>query len=234
MNSQEEQSFGMLADARREGGMYKKLKKFAFLFVIFLLSSRAYPQEYKFIGVMGGLAWSWPDEISMGGIPEAHWEETYRLGAVAGCGIGYSSKYLAFEIDALFFQKGCRIANYYWDDFMGYTYYRLNEVSLPLLFKLSPFSGTSPYFLGGFEFAFVLSHKENGPGDHRRDLTQETKKTDSSLILGAGFRQKIEKIYFYVEGRYHYGLRHLNKDGDYYNFPYRQMRSFVLLVGFSI
>lgn len=209
--------------------MYKELKKFIFLFPIFLLVSRAYPQEYRFIGVMGGLTYSWPDEISIWGIPEAHWEETFRIGAVAGCGVGYSSKYLAFEINALFFQKGCRIRNFYGDTFVGYTYYRLNEISFPLLFKISLFSGTSPYLLGGYELAFVLSHKENG-----KDLTNETKKTDNSLILGAGFRQKIEKIYFYIEGRYHWGLQHLSKDGDYYYFPYRQMRSFVLLVGFSI
>lgn len=214
--------------------MHKSLKKFVYTFSIFLLFSMAYPQEYKFIGVMGGLSWSWPDEISIMGIPEAHWEETYRLGAVAGLGVGYSSKYLAFEVDALFFQKGCRIASYYWDTFLYYTYYRLNEISFPFLFKMSLFSGTSPYFLGGYELAFVLSHKERGPVGYEQDLSKNTKKTDHSLILGAGFRQRIEKFFFYIEGRYHYGLQHLNKDADYGHFPYRQMRSFVLLVGFSI
>jgi hypothetical protein len=214
--------------------MDKGWKGFILLLPVFLLVSRAYPRDYRFIGLMGGLAYSWPDEISIWGIPESHSEETFRLGSVAGCGVGYSSKYLAFEINALFFKKGCRIGTYYWDTFVGYTYYRLNEISFPLLFKISPFSGTSPYLLGGYEFAFVLSHKESGRGGFGKDLTKETKKTDYSLILGAGFRQKIEKIFFYVEGRYFYGLQHLNKDGGYYYFPYRQMRSFVLLVGFSI
>lgn len=209
--------------------MVKELKKSIFLFSVILLSSRAYPQEYKFIGVMGGLAYSWPDVTSRWGVLESHPEETFRLGAAAGCGVGYSSKYLAFEIDALFFQKGCRIH----DDY-GTTYYRLNEISFPFLFKMSLFSGTSPYFLGGYELAFVLSHKESGPADYEQDLSKHTKKTDHSLILGAGFRQKVERIFFYIEGRYHVGIQHLNKGRDFDYFPYRQMRSFVLMVGFSI
>ena len=216
--------------------MFKVLKGLILLLPMLLLFSKAYPQEYKFMGVMGGLTYSWPDEISAwGGIPESHVEETFRLGGAAGCGIGYSSKYLAFEINALLFQKGCRIGTYYWDGlFLGYTYFRLNELSFPLLFKMSLFSGTSPYFLGGYELAFVLSHKKSDPTGRTEDLTKKTKTTDHSLILGAGFRQKIEKIFFYVEGRYYYGLQHLNKDGDYYYFPYKQMRSFVVMVGFSI
>jgi len=200
------------------------------IFLLFFVSvSAAYSQEFKFIGVMGGIAYSWPDEIRIGGVPEAHWEPYFRTGAVVGCGVGFSSKYLALEIDALFFQKGCRIKNFYWHVFGGYTYYRLNELSFPLLYKISFLSGTSPYLLVGYEISFVLSHKENG-----KDLIGETKKTDSSLVLGVGFRKKIEKHFLYIEGRYHMGLQHLSKDWDFWYFPYRQMRSFVILAGFSI
>jgi len=204
------------------------MKRLLFLSIIILSASAAYSQEFSFIGVMGGITFSWPDEISIGGVPEAHWESTFRTGAIAGCAVGFSSKYLALEIDGLFFQKGCRIENFYWDIFRGYTYYRLDEISFPLLFKINLLSGTSPYFLGGYEFSFILSHKGDG-----KDLTQETKKTDSSLILGVGFRQKIEKGYFYIEGRYQMGLQPLSKDWDFDYFPFREIRSFVLMAGFS-
>ena len=208
--------------------MPRGMKKLLLLCTFFSVSA-VYSQELRLKGVMGGIAYSWPDEIRIGGVPEAHWESTFRTGAIAGCGIELSSKYLSFEMDALFFQKGWRIKNFYWDVFTGYTYYRLNEVGFPVLFKMSLLSGTSPYLLGGYEFSFVLSHKKDG-----KDLAKETKKTDSSLVLGLGFRKKIEKSFLFIEGRYHLGLQHLSKDWDFWYFPYRQMRSFVLMIGFSI
>ncbi len=204
------------------------MKRLLFLTLFVLSVSAAHSQEFSFIGVTGGITYSWPDEISIGGAPENHWESTFRTGAIAGLAVGYSSQYLTLEIDGLFFQKGCRIKNFYWDEFGGYTDYRLNEISFPLLFKINLLSGTSPYFLGGYEFSFVLSHKGYG-----RDLTPETKKTDSSLIIGVGFRKKIEKGFFYVEGRYHLGLQHLSKDWDFDYFSFREIRSFVLVAGFS-
>jgi hypothetical protein len=213
--------------------MTKRLKMIILLASVLGLASRVYPQEYRLFSIMGGLTCSWADEISIGGIPENRWEKRFRLGAAAGCGVGYYSRYLGIEINALLVQKGCRVATYYWNDFLGYTHYKLDEISLPLLFKLSLFSGTSPYFIGGYELAFVLSHKESGPGGYRRDLTKQTKKTDNSLIVGMGFRKKVPKGFAFIEARYHLGLQRLSKDWDFWHFPYRQLRSFVLLVGFS-
>lgn len=146
--------------------------KCLFLAAFLLSVSGAYAQEMRLIGFMGGMAFSWPDEIRIGGA--GHSESTFRTGAVVGLGIGWSSRYMSIEVEGLFSQKGCRIKNFYGSDFIGYTYYRLNELSFPVLFKLNLLSGTSPYFLGGFEYSFVLSHRKRD-NLYNINLTKDTK-----------------------------------------------------------
>jgi opacity protein-like surface antigen len=201
------------------------MKKLLFLFMIFLFVSAAHSQEFKF---MGGIAFSKPDQIMQPAITEFRLNAASKAGFLAGGGVELSlTKNIAFEIDGLYFQKGCKIKFYELGQFLSYLNYELNELTFPVLLKISIFQGTSPYMLGGGEFAFVLSHKADG-----HDLAQETKKTDYGLVLGVGFRKKIEKVFIFIEGRYQIGLQDLSRGEGYY-LPFKKITSFVLMSGFS-
>jgi opacity protein-like surface antigen len=203
------------------------MKRSLFLFLIFLFVSVAYSQEFKF---MGGITFSKCDRLVQDVFAEITYKAAFKTGFLAGGGVELSlTKNIAFEIDGLYFQKGCKIKVYDLGQFSNYINFEFNELSFPMLLKISIFSGTSPYILGGGEFAFVLSHKLDG----WYDIAQETKKTDYGLVFGVGFRKKIEKIFIFIEGRYHIGLQDLSRGESYYYLPFKKIRSFVLISGFS-
>ncbi len=125
------------------------------------------------------------------------------------------------EADALFFQKGSRIRYEMSaiEPFMA----RINELSIPVLVKVFFKPGTSPYILGGGEFAFVLT---DGP-----------KSVDYGLIGGIGFRKQLNNIGISLEARYHHGLQDMRPDNLIFSvFPtgLRKMRVFVFMLVFSI
>jgi opacity protein-like surface antigen len=203
------------------------MKKFLFLILSAVLVSGAYSYEFK---IMGGITFSKPDQVMQPAIPEYRLNAASKTGFLAGGGVELSlTKNIAFEIDGLYFQKGCKIKVYDLGQFSNYINFEFNELSFPVLLKISIFSGTSPYILGGGEFAFVLSHKLDG----WYDIAQETKKTNYGLVFGVGFRKKIEKIFIFIEGRYHIGLQDLSRGEGYYYLPFKKIRSFVLMSGFS-
>jgi opacity protein-like surface antigen len=178
---------------------------------------------------MGGITFSKSDRLIQIYAPEVTYKATFKTGFLAGGGVELSlTKNIAFEIDGLYFQKGCRIKFYYLGQFQDSINYEFNELGFPVLLKISIFPGTSPYILGGCEFAFVLSHKWDG-----YDIGVEANKTNYGLIFGAGFRKKIEKMFIFVEGRYHIGLQDVSRGESIYSFFEDKIRSFVLMSGSS-
>jgi opacity protein-like surface antigen len=201
------------------------MKKLLFLLLGLALASWAYSFEIKF---MGGIAFSKPFQVMQIPIPEYSFGAASGTGFLAGAGVEFSLiKNVSLEIDGLYFQKRYKIGYYELGQFRYDINGELNELSFPLLLKISILRGTTPYFLGGGEFAFVLSHKWG-----KRSITQDTRKTDTGPIVGAGFEMKVRRFRLFLEGRYHIGVRDLSR-GEHNYFFFKKLRSLVLLAGFS-
>jgi len=205
------------------------MKKFLFIFLSIFLASKAYTLEFKF---MGGATLSkytgWPGpcliEIYIEGC-NFLCQKNYKPGFLVGGGFEFSfSKKMAFEIDWLYFQKGCKTKpccpaakgiTVPIDD-------TLNVLSIPALLKIKFQPNSSPYVLSGGEFSIILSHKMNG-----EDITEHTQNFDYGLVLGGGFDIKLREFTFFIEGRYHLGLRNIMPS-------VRETKAIVLLLGFKV
>jgi len=191
-------------------------KLLCFLLASLAYVSWAYPAELK---IMGGVSLSRSTEPLRGAIFELDYEPVYGAGAILGGGLEFNLKQkIAFEIDALYFQKGSRIrVSWESDDVVVDRFMeRMDELSFPALLKLYFKPGASPYILGGGELAIVL--------------TKDSKPIDFGLVCGAGFRKKICSAYISLEVRYHHGLQDTNGG----SWDLRKMRVFALIVGLSL
>jgi len=168
--------------------------------LILTLVSGAYAQK---INLIGGMSLSRYDVEGLVYAPPPFgpvWR--YNSGFIGGMGIEFKVfKFLRFEVDALYFQKGSNYGLMPGDKII----YNLNTISFPLLFKFSFLPDSFPYILAGGEFSIILSHKRDG-----LDLTD--KKSDYGIILGVGNNIKILRASFFIEARYHIGLSDINRD----------------------
>ena len=191
------------------------LKKTLIILLIATSVATAYPLEVKIIGGIS-LAKSTEPLEDYGRVD---WTPVIRgtlIGGIIGAGVTFSlAQKVDLEVDCLFLQKGgdveiIGIAG----PFMRFNA-RVNELSFPVLLKLSVKQGTGPYLIGGGELAWVLS--------------KEPKKMDFGFVFGIGFRKSIGKTAISLEGRYHLGMRDLVTDLS----VLRKMRTIVFLIGFS-
>jgi hypothetical protein len=160
---------------------------------------------YADFKIMGGMNISWYD-VS----PEsANIQWDYKRGFSAGIGLEkILNPFMLLELDILYFQKGSQ-AEY--SDFQdSEAKYKLNVLSLPLLFRSKFLYNSSPYVVGGVEFSSILSHEFVTGGEEPVDLKNDTRSFDFGFVLGCGFEIKIEdRLFFFVEGRYHLGFRNI-------------------------
>jgi hypothetical protein len=124
--------------------------------------------------------------------------------ALAG-GIGLEFNFLSLlslQVDVLYSPRGASLPN---DGEM-----KLNYISVPMVLKKKFFPvGLHPYLLGGPEFNFLLSAKENG-----NDIKDQVTSEDLHLVVGGGLEFSFLGKSAYVEGRYSYGLNNINEDGE--------------------
>lgn len=97
------------------------------------------------------------------------------------------------------------------ETFKGYA------VSMPLLFKVSFLSGTTPYIVTGGFLAYTTSQREiidvSGAATYHdeQDITDEVNRFQYGLLFGGGMEIAIASMNFLVEGRYGLGLSNLIK-----------------------
>jgi hypothetical protein len=145
-----------------------------------------------------------------------------KAGFTGGIGYEIGSK-IALEIDLFYIQKGAKFQGETFIPDLGISgnfsvTQSINQISLPVLLKVRVLPGSTPYFFGGGEVAFVLSSEisytleDTMTGAAVKD-TEDTKDSikdiDYGLVFGAGFEINFGPIPFYVEGRYHMGLANL-------------------------
>jgi hypothetical protein len=191
------------------------MKRTLTILLIAAFVSTAYPYELK---ILGGITFA-RSSAPLEDYGRVDWTPVVKdtlAGGTVGAGVSFSlARHLDLEVDCLYLQKGAvveiiGIAG----PFMRFNA-RVNELSFPLLLKLSVTQGRSPYIIGGGELAWVTS--------------REPKNMDFGFIFGIGFRKSIGKMAISLEGRYHLGIRDLVTDLS----VLRRMRAVCLLLGFS-
>ncbi|MGZ5488130.1 MAG: outer membrane beta-barrel protein, partial [Candidatus Aminicenantales bacterium] len=150
----------------------------------------------------------------------------YGTGLAAGGGIEFSlTRNISLEIDALYIQKGSalRISEGAAEPVVYRRMARIDEFSVPVLFKAFLLRGNSPYVLGGGEFALVL--------------TEGPRNMDYGLVGGIGYRRQLKGLGVSFEARYHHGFQDMLAEGDLrpeLSANLRKMRAFAFVVGLTI
>ena len=168
--------------------------------------------------ILGGLNLSWFNDESL--------EWTPKTGLVGGIGIEFDLSYRTLlEVDLLFFQKGGIEKN----PETGNKHI-LNVGSVPVLIRSKFWQGTSPYLAAGMEISSIISYTSKPNDGDAQSYEESIHRLDYGLVAGAGIEFKLqEELFFFVEARYHCGLRNLlilPLDGQE-----RRTASVVLLIG---
>ncbi len=214
------------------------MKKYLFVFLSIILVSGSYAQEFKLIGGTGLSSYNvWPEVVTIPngwGWMELNSISNYKTGFILGVGVEFDlTRNIAFEIDGLYFQKGSIIRERQLT--ASKWHYILNEVSFPIFIKIKLLPGSSPYILGGGELSIILSHKRKlilEEEEYETDIKDNTKSFDYGLVFGAGYEKEFPTISFFIEGRYHLGLRNITK--EYWRFESIKTSAIVLLLGLKI
>ncbi|MCJ7580113.1 MAG: porin family protein [Candidatus Aminicenantes bacterium] len=192
-----------------------KINKITLMTLLILVASSLYA-DFK---IMGGLNLS-----NYKGDENTIW--SYKMGLQGGLGIELDITYRTlFEVDILFFRKGSRTGSS-----LSEERHILNTMSIPVLLRSKLFHGTSPYIVGGVEFAGIISNFMHQKGEEPVDLDGTLKRLDIGVVFGAGFEMEIkEKLFLFIEARSHVGQKNLlvlPSEG-----LVRKTTAFVLLIG---
>jgi hypothetical protein len=191
------------------------MKRVLVILLAATLFSTAYAYEWRILGGLS-IARSTEPLEDYGRMDWSPYVKANLAGGVGGAGVLFSlAPHLDLEIDGLFLQKGADVEIIgIAGPFLRY-HDRVNELSVPVLLKLSLLHGTSPYVLAGGEAAWVIS--------------RAPKDVDYGFVFGAGVDIPLGKTVISLEGRYHLGLRDLTTDSS----VLRKMRAALVLIGLS-
>lgn len=133
----------------------------------------------------------------------------YKLGFLAGIGLEKKLNYkLLIEFDFLYFQKGSKVESSDLHD--SKWKYNLKAISIPVLLRFKFMDRTSPYIFGGLEIAALVDHEVIYEGQEAVDVKDKTKSLDYGLVFGCGYEIELQEfLYFFIEGRYHLGLKNI-------------------------
>lgn len=194
-------------------------RKIVFLILLVFLAMAAYPASLQAdFRAWGGLTLSRYQGLPVPfGIPETRYENAWRTGFGLGAGLELRVPRapLSFILGLGYLQKGSELEIYYLDTKTGSYFYRLGSLSQTGLVKIGPNMKIAPYFLAGYELAFILNHRGqsfgSSPGGPDSDLKPDTKKVDLGLVAGAGLEFRLEKLRPFVEFCYFHGLSNLSR-----------------------
>lgn len=123
-------------------------------------------------------------------------------------------KNLGFEIDAIYVKKGYYCSKCEADKV-------ISEISIPLLIRSRVFFGKGSHYIfsvfGGFEYSPILTEMDPYFGQH-----------DLGIVVGGSLERSFEKVGFFVEMRYDWGL--LEQSDEYLpgRFEFKTRTLFVM------
>ena len=176
----------------------KKMKKFLSFVLVLALTSTMYA-DFK---IMGGLSLS---KYLVSGDDSAEWNN--KAGFASGLGFEKNlNPLMLIEFDVFYFQKGSKAKAV---DSSLLTY-KLNVLSIPVLFRSKLLYDSSPYAVAGVEFSFITAHQIELGDLEPIDIKDSTSSFDFGIVLGGGFELKLqERLFLFIEGRYHRGMRNI-------------------------
>ncbi|MBA7694161.1 hypothetical protein ES703_102768 [subsurface metagenome] len=205
-----------------------------FFSISILFVSTVYAQEFKFIGGVNTSEYITGNPIFSLYSADSYYKWEYKSGFLIGAGFEFSLiKKMAIEVDVLYFQRGSKfkvtdVPN--WE-----SIYSLNMISFPILIKIKPFPRPAPYILGGGEFSFILSHQLKiiyEDNETENSISWKTKNINTGLVFGSGIEIRLLNFLIFIEGRYHLGLRDIEKEPK--NWESLKTNSIVLIIGLKI
>lgn len=176
-------------------------------FILIMMMVSALYADFK---ILGGINFSkyniFPEENNV------KWN--YKRGFLAGIGLEKNFTFRTLlEFDILYFQKGGTVK---FAEFPGLKeIYNLDVISIPILIRSKFLFDSSPYVLGGVEFSSILSHEARFEGEDNVDIKSHSKSIDFGFVFGCGYEIKMQEyLYFFIEARYHHGIRNIISDPD--------------------
>jgi hypothetical protein len=151
------------------------MKKMYLVLVFLVFASWVYAVDFK---ILGGINLSRSTEPLAGPWIEEYSATTqYGAGVLFGAGVEFSlSQSVALEVDGLYFQKGSRLEFRYWDEVVGHSIDRMNELSFPVLLPIFLEEASSPLFSLPSLILIIMVSSHNVPS------------TVLSLVLDYGSR----------------------------------------------
>ncbi len=156
-------------------------------------------------------------------------EWDYKSGFAGGIGFERNlNPLMLLEFNVLYFQKGSKAKS---AEEGSQWKYNLSVVSVPLLFRSKLLYDSSPYAVAGVEFSFITSHELVSGDQEPVDLKDRTQSFDFGVVIGGGFELKLqERLFLFIEGRYHLGIRNIVNDP--LESQSRKTNAFLIFLGF--
>lgn len=117
-----------------------------------------------------------------------------------GFGLELDLMIVSLQIDLMYSPRGGEIPD------LGKV--RLHYLSVPIVVKKKFFPvGIHPYIVGGLEFSYLISAKQDG-----ENIRDDLRSDDLGLVAGAGLEFSLLGKGAFLEGRYFYGLGRINQE----------------------
>ena len=151
-----------------------------------------------------------------------------RVSPMAGIGFETGSRF-GLEFNVMYMPKGVKFKGEVPDGSGGTATFdmtmAIDEISVPVFFKMKILPGSTPFVFGGGEIGYVISSKlkysysngdsESGEEDLLNvDGESAINRLDFGLVFGAGYELNMGSMNLTIEGRYYMGLANLNKQTD--------------------
>jgi hypothetical protein len=143
-------------------------------------------------------------------------------------GIGYEAgSRFSLEFNVMYMPKGVKFKGEASDGSGGTANFdmtmAIDEISVPVFFKMKILPGSTPFIFGGGEIGYVLSSKlkysytyngESQTGEEdllNVDGESNLNRIDFGLVFGGGYEMNLGGMRLTIEARYYMGLANLNK-----------------------
>jgi hypothetical protein len=149
-----------------------------------------------------------------------------RLGPMVGIGYEAGSRF-SLEFNVMYMPKGVKFKGEASDGSGGTANFdmtmAIDEISVPVFFKMKILPGSTPFIFGGGEIGYVLSSKlkysytyngESQTGEEdllNVDGESNLNRIDFGLVFGGGYEMNLGGMRLTIEARYYMGLANLNK-----------------------
>jgi hypothetical protein len=156
-----------------------------------------------------GLALGFRGGVSVASASIVDFQETFskgnRTGFVGGAFLDYSGGMFGFQVGGQYTQKGVDL-----DLDNVVEEFSLNYLEIPAVLKLGvPFGVIKPSVFGGVGLGFITGCDSGGD-----DCEDDFESTDFSGIAGADVAIYMGSVSFWLDGRYHFGLKDISKASD--------------------